>query len=885
MKDGELQIKAEKDGHLFELIPHQKLEGDIPAPLVQGHTHWLSLSDWTIEIRPLDKLWERGRDNWEIYLAPGAYSMRKGSAMLVDIRSQTWTMISDLLKPLERRDNLCIMFFPYQSIQGIPAPRVVVELPRYGLSFFVDDDGDLQSSNMRDMVYDKNQSIGTMLGLVNQLVLRPKGQVVEHLIPRCVLIPHGDVSFKVHDHHVQINIDTHQPPLGRVTYETYKVDTELNCLAGNVGLTNKLYQAYLHAVTSGGCTIDPLTGKTGTEEALSILNSASCQSFMKIDSRAAELLSSIGSLVPRRVWYPAHLRRIQQVKWSCLPAAAQHHGLYFAAKSIKKICERDQVFREDQPICSFDGFPSRKLHLLERASLRAAPLYPETFSGPVPSQICDATHASRDLVCSGNEYRAHSASSAVAKWSPMQDTVGDILGRLKSWETTLHGHAPGFALRYSKDWLRPDFPQTWLTVYNTCRRSDARQTYELLFSLAAMAYGSPEFQDLVPTLLAFATVPAFGIIHPPPYESYELSDGFTPSTTVLRQCISSAARGFEDSPEWWMPKLLTETDSEWWARRSSAYRQRLENDLNAAVKELLSGWPCESLPSCRSLSALCYNLSSLANKINPLFASCYHNLQLKQHLVHVQQILDDARAPSPVLQFFAFKPSSGKHASGAMVTLGQLFKRPAPHFEPLAFMSMGSVPSNEVTSESVRLRQLIDGLRANAKSRFQEQYVEDLRLSEEAFSNQSYLATPKFSQKTIAVLTQHHAQTRGLYLHYFQVLKQLLDPQLTNEHAVSQSGQWPRITVKALLQCLASASLIVLPDDWIECLTSFALLALELQRSRRLLLHAVRNQNEELFKELLNKGCDGWEAKEHPDWLLIQVCFSLVAVLSAFTLR
>ncbi|KAF8838139.1 hypothetical protein BDN67DRAFT_1024216 [Paxillus ammoniavirescens] len=873
MKGGELQIKAEnlKYGHLFELIPPQKLEGDIPAPLVKGHAHWLSLSDWTIEIRPLDKLWERRRDNWEIYLAPGAYSMRKGSAMLVDIRSQTWMMISDLLKPLERRDNLCIMFFPYQATQGIPAPRIVVELPRYGLSFFVDDDGDLQSFNMRDMVYDKNQSIGTMFGLVNQLVLRPKAHVEEVLIPRCVLIPHGNVSFKVHGHHVQINIDTHNPPLGRVAYETYRVDTVLNCLAGNVGLTNKLYQAYLHAVTSGGCTIDPLTGKTGTEEALSILQSSSCQSFMKIDSRAAELLSSIGSLAPWRVWYPAHLRCMQNVEWSCLPAAAQHHGLHFAAQSIKKRWERDRIFREDQPFCSLAEFPSRELHLLERAALRAAPLYPQTFSGPVPCQNCDATHVSRDLVCEVNEYRAYSTASAVAKWPSTQDTVDDILDRLQSWEGTLHGHAQGFTLRYSKAWLCPNLPQMWLTAYNTCRRSDERQQFKLLFSLAAMAYASPECQDLVPTLLAFASVPAFGGINPPPYESYELSDGFKPSIPVLRRYISSHACELEDSPEWLMPKWRMETDSEWSARRSSAYRQRLDSDLDAGVQELLSGWPCESPPYFCSLSASCYNLSSLADKLDSLFASCYHNLQFKEHLFHVQQTLDRARASTPTLQNLTFEPSSGKHTpSPPAVTLGQLFKRPAPYLPLLPCLS-SVVARSELCVESAGLRQLIDGLRAPAKSPFQAKYAEDLRLSEEAFSNQSYLATPELAQNTTAVLSQHYVQMRGLYLRYFQVLKKSLDPQRTNEHAVSQSGQWPRITVKAMLRCLASTSFIVPPDDWKECLTSFALLALGLQRSRKLLLHAVKNQSDELFRELDNQGCDGWRAEQHPDWLLIQL--------------
>ena len=55
---------------------------------------------------------------------------------------------------------------------------------------------------------------------------------------------------------------------------------------------------------------------------------------------------------------------------------------------------------------------------------------------------------------------------------------------------------------------------------------------------------------------------------------------------------------------------------------------------------------------------------------------------------------------------------------------------------------------------------------------------------------------------------------------------------------------------------------------------TFTLLGLELQRARRLLLLHSSNLHEELCKELQNEGCDGWKAEAHPDWLLIQVCFS-----------
>ncbi|KAF9235916.1 hypothetical protein BU15DRAFT_64461 [Melanogaster broomeanus] len=864
LKDDELQIMAEKGGRLFELIPQRKLEGDLPTPLVDGHAHWLNISDWTIEVRPLGKRWEHRQENWQIYLAPGSYSMRRGSAMLADIGSQTWTMLSNILSPLERRDNLFIMFSPCQSIQGISALRLVVELPRYGLSFFVDNDGDLQSFNMQDMVYDKNQSTGTMFGLVNQLVLRPKVQVPEELNQRCVLIPDGNVSFKKHGHHIRIEIDTHSPALRRVMYHTYKVNTELGYLGGNVNLTNQLYRAYLHACDKQWMQYRSPDGKDGHR-----------RSVIYTAIGHLPIIHEVGSWCCKTPVLDCIVDSTEglDVEWSSLAATAQYHGLYFAAESIKKRWERDQMFRENQPTGSIQELPSRELFLPQRASLRAALLYPHEFSDQFSPGKCDTPYPSRDLVCAGNEHRAYSIASTAFGWASMQNTVVDLLGRLESWGEDLHGHIRGFSLSYSEDWLRPDLPKIWLTAYNTCRRSDGRTRFELLFSLAAMAYGSPERQDLVTTLLAFATVPAFRTIDPPLFKSYELSKGYEPSIRVLRNSISSSARGLEDSPEWSISRRYWESDSDWYARRLSEYRRRLESDIDAAAIELLAGWPRESPPSCPSLNRSSYDLSSLASTLDPWFTSWYQNLQLKKHIIRVQEILAQAHVPAPVLQTLTFQASSGLYTDGAPVTaviLGQLFERPAPHRPSIPRLPLGVTHGNELSFGSARLRQLIDGLRDNAQSCFQEKYAEDLRLSEKALCNQPCLAIPESIPHAIEELGRRYIQIRGKYLQYFEVLKQPLNPRSTKEHTVSQAGQWPRITKKTMLQSLASTSLIALPDDWRVCLTTFALLGLELQRCRRLVLHAVKNSKEELFKEMMNEGCDGWEAHLHPDWLLIQ---------------
>ncbi|KIJ64285.1 hypothetical protein HYDPIDRAFT_28722 [Hydnomerulius pinastri MD-312] len=780
-------------------------------------------------------------------------------------------MVSSRLKPMERPQNLVITRSPSDSTQGSSTPKLSVELPRYGLSFFVDKEGELQSYNTRDMVYDENQSTGTMFGLVNQLVLRPKIQVAQEHVQRCVLIPDGKVSFAKHDRHVWITINTHDPPLRQVTYHTYKVDTDLGCLKGNVSLTNKLYQAYLHAVSSSGCSTDPLTGKTGTEEALTILRSASCQSFMKVDARDAELLSLIGSLVPARVWYPAHLKQMQQVEWLCLPVTSQHHGLYAAAVSIKEKYEKVLIFHEDG-ISPFKKFPTRESQLLERATRRTAPLYPPEFSGPLPDAGGDVTYPSRDLVESANEYRAYRTAFAVSNWSSSQDTVDNILGRLQSYGQTLHGDTPAFSMHYSCTWLLPDLPKIWISAYNTCRRSDRRQRFELLFSLAAMAYGSPAHQDLVPTLLAFVTVPAFNTIDPPPYTSYELSEGFRPSSDVLRRRVSDSARAFSDSaPEWSITQRIGEDHSDWWRRRESMYNQRVNEDVAAAVQDLQKGWPRETPPR-HSLNASSFDLINLGKTLDTLFSRCYQNLKLREHLVRVQDILNRAHALPPTLESYKFQTSSAASAREVTaITLAQLFQRqlealaPPLHSVPLLPQKIGH-STKQSFSGSERLTDLISALRNNPRSRFHGTYAEDLRLSEQHLENETSPVAPEAIQDTTTVLKEHYLQTRKEYSHSFGVLEHELGPRGINEQAVSQSGQWPRVTVHTLFRCLASTSAVSSTDGWRQCLTSLAMLGLQLQRSRRLLLHAMKDYHEEFSKELQNEVCDG-----RPDWLLIQL--------------
>jgi hypothetical protein len=56
-----------------------------------------------------------------------------------------------------------------------------------------------------------------------------------------------------------------------------------------------------------------------------------------------------------------------------------------------------------------------------------------------------------------------------------------------------------------------------------------------VFTLASVSYGSSDKRALVPTLLAFATIPEIrNLDHPPEFTPCDLSDGFVPSRFPLR---------------------------------------------------------------------------------------------------------------------------------------------------------------------------------------------------------------------------------------------------------------------------------------------------------------------------------------------------------------
>ena len=142
---------------------------------------------------------------------------------------------------------------------------MTVELKRLEISFSINVWGYLYSRQLRSEI-DPNQDAGTWYGLSSKLVLRN----IRNLGERSIIVPLGAVIYKLQDLHMAVKVANE----GR--YGRYTINSILRRLDYAPEPMLLYLKALLHAYISFVIP-DPLTGRTGTEEALHFMRSAICR--------------------------------------------------------------------------------------------------------------------------------------------------------------------------------------------------------------------------------------------------------------------------------------------------------------------------------------------------------------------------------------------------------------------------------------------------------------------------------------------------------------------------------------------------------------------------------------------------------------------------------
>ena len=863
---------------MLQLIPRSTLSGDFPKHFVDEYTHWLDYNTRELEFRPVGSPWTPTRSNWRLYIhkpgtqaGPRAILQKPGQdssfAWLIDIRSKTFATVSSLLSPLESPEYIIITYVSH---------TLEISLPRLHISFFVNSNLELECRSIPGYIVDKTQSCGTMFGLKNKLVLCPKPISPEvSLLPRRVIIPQGEISFRTDGDFTGVSINTTAEQ--HVRWHEYVVDTDLGCLKSNTSLRSTLYQCYLHALTTH-CLPDPLLGHTGTEEALYILRSATCRSFQSLDVHDAKLLELISNLTPDRVYYPPHLQSMATVKWNDLPALSQHHDFHRVACSILDHARVLEALYDRRTL--FDS-PDRNLSLLKRAALRNKSYYPSDLQiSEKPSSLDDVKYRSRDISSRGNaEHVAYRTSWSIWNARPSLDlNLPNIWDLMNSWGS-VGPSATGISFRYSRYWLEFDAPRDWSVIHDLCRKmvnEDAQNSrIELSFCLSAAAYSNSKYANMVPIIIIFALDERCRDLILPP-ESCLLSDGLEPGLMRLTDLVYGSALPMELTP---VRPLRAAAAKAIERRRMAEYDAGIRGEASVVAKSVLDQWPGPDYGSV-DFREEWINKSKCKQRIKEYAESISRNIKLKEYSLQLQSILQHYKnVLIPVAAPYAFSPQFiTSSAKAPPYSIRDVFMSrtnvPTPPADGEPFLGLTTPSAEETESSSPTpgsetLGILIEEL-SNSPQPLLQLYGNELNKSYREQLGQNASQSTLGAVPSYELLSLYHDECSQRKDKLFSEISATLAPSQEVEKTSGIAGLWPRITPRSILSQLAQNRIGILPDQWKTVITRYAVALLKYQQSVRLLELLSIQKHEELLREIEAIRNDVL-VESTPDWLLIQV--------------
>jgi hypothetical protein len=891
-------IRARNATTTMELIPPKTFQSreadsipDLPVPLIEKCAHWLNLDNGMVDIRPRLTMYRPKASDWQLNLHTSQAKRRQ--SFLVDPSSDSFEQIARIISPFEYR-RFMIIYQPY------PPKPISVHLPRNEVSFFVNRHGLLESRQLRAVI-DTNQDIGTFYGLENKLVLKDSANYKQ----RSVLVPMGCPTIKRHFNHVKSFV----APVGN--FCKFTVNSELNRLDCPVEPRFIYLKALYHASTSG-ILVDPLTGRTGVEEALACLASGYSQPWSPLDPKTCEVLSAIACFTPHREYYPPDLRTMQRVSWNSeLPADAQHDDYY---PMIKNIFQQSELLRTFYPQLKepVAPLPSRgDGHLLVRARARNYAFHRADLMTDPSIMVSSATYRakcrdSRDL----KRTNVLQVATLLNEWPQKLPVLQDLIGILQGWPSIQGYHQP-FDKVLLHDVLNLDFAANWGSLFGFCQQTAGiKDKYRLMFFFSVLSFNNSVNMDIVRTLVAFSINEDFKHLMPPRWASYtQFRDGQVPTVGMLTQLLASCRipyPGDERSTFQFSlaPKLRRQLELE-----ESRYLKKSEDDCQELAGYLLGKWPCLEPDLVGFSKPVLINLEQALEIVSPIWVQLYQNKDLSEHMRQVQALLNKHHSdrkftfmsvPNNTHVFFMrpcdrevpnlvdllrllgrqnYQPDNTAMKQGATVPQDITFAAgwdfpgiseiKVPQ-KPDLRSGRASLEKNGLVSRDIsELRAIISSF-TRSENPIKKKYGFDLRQSLEAFQvfklkSETAEATPDLAELNAAT-TQIKLDIKT----HLTNLRKALD-QDCRHHWLILGDLWPRIVPTTLLQCLSSNSKAVLAPRVKSALINYALAITVEQRLIRIEAAVRKRDTGQLTEELANPGHRYWQPSEHPDWLLLEI--------------
>ncbi|KXH26599.1 hypothetical protein CSIM01_02900 [Colletotrichum simmondsii] len=886
--EGNLLVQAMQGQREFDLVPKSCFEGLFPTKFVSDFVHWYNYEDGCIEFCSLKKPWNHSTSNWKLLKDSftGIWVLRRNESCLVNPNSRSARLISKILEPLEDP-------FSIHIIHHMKTAMVSIELPRAMLEFSLKQgEASVMSRQYRGMSVDPNQAVGTLIGLKDKLVLKVD-KLPHPALPvgRKIIVLEGNISPLKKDGHVEVTVSKGFA----LRVHAYDVDDTLNRLASNGSRQSKLFLCYLHALTSFVIP-DPLTRRTGTEEALSILSSASIRSFDVLRPENAKLLTEISRLTPCRRYYPFNERVMQQVDWNSQLGSLSHHGLY--REYVEAIFTQNDQSKFFQPLQDVESPELKPMssQLLARDNIRTAMFRVSGFGAECHTIDHDVVYESRDRSCSSQGFRAYSASKLVLfdqpiLSMPVPSSMEIYLSSFLSKGITILGpHSPFSVddITYNAEFLSDSYQfiaENWIALQSKLKSSNK---YKVMIWLATMAFAANADFAVIQTLASFKTSSTIYALSAPVADGFDLSNGMSYMDSTVRNEVMKNFKPFDSCPEMCMQRLAYEDDHSFMERRESEFLSNRNIALETFLKMVKSQWSCRvpNLPVGYKKTNnwnRYIDVGSAMASIRAFFQTWYDNLQFHKYLREVACFLPTAVNSLELAAPLLATTDWPTYDQPRFLSEDSLFMNSPPPSLSEEVWILDQNSSSKRSKREYRLSALLSRLRLRHRKlgQYERRYVEALASSMKALerrllSEDHYCASPEEIERLVVS-----------YLHHQQAIVQetceLIVGRLVS---CEESGfsrlptllpdfyQYPRLSTSTLLRRLSHLHRDSTPTLWKMALTQFGIAITHFQRAKRML--GCLEDPAALANELRNPGHTNWSPLKYPDTLLLEIESGLI---------
>lgn len=862
VRDKQVLVKTRSEHGIFQALPQTAFTGQLPLHFVQSFTHWLNETNGVVEFRPIDRPWHMSSNLWRLTFSSLDFlkaesKLRSGKERLLENQSPIGKSVSATLAPLDTAENCHIV------LRDDRPHELHVCLRRYNLHFLVKNNGEVMSLEYKAIV-DPDQNINTLVGLRNKLVLRD-ASAVDGLHERRLIIPYGVAHLLRSRYHVSVTIEHGFGDKQR--HFVYTLDRHLRKLRGQQDILSTLHKAYLHAVTSFNLP-DPFTGRTGTEESISILKEASLFSSVPLAREEISVLNRIAALTPSRHFYPSHKRVMQRVRWNPqISPLSQHDDFQVSANAIFDHHRNTESFFDvERTLIESRG----DALLLDRARKRNLSIMRSGLYAKLRlTEDDDNTYASRDdFRRTIRASQVFDTAALIKQWPSQTGIHGNLTEVIKTWGKVAGYNAGSFKICSLQDLSTLVIKEHFGSMYELCRKaSQSSMTFALTFKFCAIALGADNDKLLdIRTLLAFAFTGAFQMVDPPPRETlYRLNRGLSPSSKEILEIINRNR------------KQLGYPDNATHAQAVQVGRQKREQDDQALrlSRQIISEWPAKTL----TVGSAEYTHIFVPNAVTgcqDLFDEWHNNCRLIAHVDVVRSRLVAVQTkhnPRPI-------PAKGKsrHSTETMARnvllpdLWQQIQKRSPKLPNVFGVHTPRVfvqPPRSFEDVS-RVRDLLSSFDSTS-SHVHHRYKETLRSSIEALGEKFSDLESEMPPLNAAFFEEHRSIVTKLELAALQEIQNTLAPLSVAESVLDDADLWPRSSEQCLLTLLSADSFSRLSGEWKDCLLNLGEKVSSVQRSERMMKFYQASNCRKLWSELKHPGRENWSANEQPGWLLLEI--------------